>query len=95
MAVAVSPVRDQRLFALINSTQFLQSIRIAKISYATTSQRVAAPCLSKTSHHLELRLRGSLDIFVKFLTGKTIALEVEFSDKIDPSQRRSATQETI
>ena len=33
--------------------------------------------------HLVLRLRGSMQIFVKTLTGKTITLEVESSDTID------------
>lgn len=32
--------------------------------------------------HLVLRLRGGMQIFVKTLTGKTIALEVEASDSI-------------
>jgi ubiquitin len=33
--------------------------------------------------HLVLRLRGGMQIFVKTLTGKTLTLEVEFSDTID------------
>ena len=33
--------------------------------------------------HLVLRLRGGMQIFVKTLTGKTIALEVEPSDTIE------------
>ena len=33
--------------------------------------------------HLVLHLRGSMQIFVKTLTGKTITLEVESSDTID------------
>ncbi|PWU83756.1 putative polyubiquitin [Trypanosoma cruzi] len=33
--------------------------------------------------HLVLRLRGGMQIFVKTLTGKTIALEVESSDTIE------------
>jgi ubiquitin C len=33
--------------------------------------------------HLGLRLRGGMHIFVKMLTGKTIALELENSDTID------------
>ena len=33
--------------------------------------------------HLVLRLRGGMQIFVKTLTGKTIALEVEANDSIE------------
>jgi len=39
--------------------------------------------------HLVLRLRGGMQIFVKTLTGKTITLEVEASDTIKMSRRRS------
>ena len=45
--------------------------------------------------HLVLRLRGGMQIFVKTLTGKTITLEVEPSDSIDPPRRHPASQPTI
>merc|ERR1712080_462377 len=42
--------------------------------------------------HLVLRLLGGMQIFVKTLTGKTITLEVEPSDKLKMSRQRSRTR---
>ena len=47
--------------------------------------------------HLVLRLRGGVQIFVKTLTGKTITLDVEASDRRqcqgkDPGQGRHSTR---
>jgi ubiquitin C len=40
-------------------------------------------CTKEATLHLVLRLRGGMQIFVRTLTGKTIALEVEASDSIE------------
>jgi ubiquitin C len=42
--------------------------------------------MKESTLHLALRLRGGMHIFVKTLTGKTITLEVESSNK--PSLRK-------
>jgi len=45
--------------------------------------------------HLVLRLRGGMQIFVKTLTGKTMTLDVESSDKISEIKEKIADKEGI
>ncbi|KIO31443.1 hypothetical protein M407DRAFT_219817, partial [Tulasnella calospora MUT 4182] len=45
--------------------------------------------------HLVRRPRGGMPIFVKTLTGKTITLEVESSDPLTTSRRRSRTRKAF
>ena len=45
--------------------------------------------------HLVLRLRGGMQIFVKTLTGKTMTLEVEPSDKIEEIKTKITDKEGI
>ena len=45
--------------------------------------------------HLVLRLRGGMQVFVKTLTGKTMTLDVEPSDKIEDIKNKIAEKEGI
>ena len=45
--------------------------------------------------HLVLRLRGGMQVFIKTLTGKTMTLEVEASDKISDVKDKIAEKEGI
>ena len=45
--------------------------------------------------HLVLRLKGGMQIFVKTLTGKTMTLEVEPSDKIEEIKTKITDKEGI
>ena len=50
---------------------------------------------NESTIHLVLRLRGGMQIFVKTLTGKTMTLEVEPSDKIEEIKTKITDKEGI